>query len=95
MGTGKRILVYAFGIGLPLGGALGAVSGKGWAMVAIGCAMGVAIAGGYASAFVGAEALVKRMPPKLQRILLKRVLPGESVISTGPLFDAGTRQGRE
>jgi hypothetical protein len=95
MGTGKRILVYAFGAGLPLGGALGAISGKGWEMVAIGCLMGVAIAGLYGSVFIGAESLVKKMPPKLQRLMLKRVLPGDSVISTGPLADAGTRQGRE
>ncbi len=95
MGTGKRILVYAFGGGLPLGGALGAASGKGWEMVAIGCVMGVAIASLYGAAFIGAESLVRKMPPCLQRIMLKKVLPGESVISTGPLADAGTRQGRE
>lgn len=94
MGTLKRILVYAFGIGLPLGGALGASSGKGWEMVAIGCAMGVAIYGGCACVFVGAEALVKKMPPKVRRLLLKRVLPGDSVISKGPLFDADTRKER-
>ena len=95
MGTGKRLLVYAFGAGLPLGGALGAVSGKGWEMAAIGCAMGVGIFLLYGSAFIGAESLVKKMPPRLQRVMLKRVLPGDSVISTGPLFDGDTQSRRD
>lgn len=83
----KRVAVYAFGVGLPLGGALGAI--RGWEMGLAGAVMGVAICGVYGLCFIGAEALIAKMPPKVQRLLLRRVLPGDSVISTGPLGDGG------
>lgn len=92
MGTFRRVLVYAFGAGLPLGGALGAI--RGWEMGLVGAAMGVSIFCVYGAFFIGAEALISKLPPKAQRVLLRRVLPGDSVISTGPLGGGDTRSTR-
>lgn len=77
--------MYVFSVGIPLGGALGAASGKGWAGVGYGILAGVIGGTMYGLAFAGGEAVLRRLPEKARRILTRKVLPGESFISTGPL----------
>ena len=77
-----------------MGGAIGGVSGKSMEAAALGAAVGVGVYAVMGLVFVGAELAISKMPPRVQRILLKQVIPGESVISTGPLADGGTQSKR-
>lgn len=95
MGTFRRVLVYAFGLGMPIGAAVGAASGKGLEHAALGAAVAVGVYALMGLVFIGAESAVSKMPPRVQRVLLRRVIPGESIISTGPLADAGTQPKRD
>lgn len=79
MGIFVRVLSYG-ALGIAMGAAPGGLRG-GWEGALGGAAMGFAIFAFFGLVFAVAEMVAKKMPPKVQRILFQRVLPGEAFIA--------------